>query len=572
MGAFTGYVVNTTDSLKYSKIQNANDSASTTAGDALTIYSLTAVANGTVGATITDLGCQVTLDVDDATITASHQYEGMYIVMTNGTNVNKHYVIIDSTEAATDTITLAVDATTGFTANTDTFKIIDRIYDEKSYPTANVALTTSGNASSFIKWDASGTLVIDALSQVNYNIYGGAGLTGVKFTNSAIFANYLTSLFGGVQPSSNYSSYYRWGNETVTAASSGNWSNGATWPNGIIPGVGQVVVIPNGITVTVDDPAITVGDGTTTSAITVDQGGTLQIDTTEAENRVITVKGDITVNGTLRLRSNSNTSYSTTIKFDCTANGEFGLIVTATGLLDVLGTSLIDQDVIITANTQDNAHNAYIYCQDGSQTSLKYADISYMGMNTNLKFGIYVESVDAAVSGEYFYMDGCNIHNSYQGIRTGGGFADFTGYPVIVNNTFGTCSSTGINFERYTRNALVMNNIVNTSYYGVLIWTGSYNNLIKGNVISNSTYDGVRIGAVNSDNNRVYNNTFYNCGRDSIYVDVGVNNSLISNNIISNNLTGSAINDTGTGTVINYNMFYNNNANGTTGTNSITGT
>ncbi|EKD25979.1 MAG: hypothetical protein ACD_79C01419G0001, partial [uncultured bacterium] len=193
IGAYKGMVRNDTDTRIFNSIQNAHDDANTNAGDTVTIHAIDEVVAGTVGAAITDLGPLVQIDVDDATITASRQYEGMYMVMTNGVNQGKSYLIVDSTEAATDTIIILTDSVTGFTANTDTFTITDRIYDELNHVSANISLSKNGALNSnWISFTRSGTVVLDAASSKDYNVFANAGLDKTRISSSILYNNYNT--------------------------------------------------------------------------------------------------------------------------------------------------------------------------------------------------------------------------------------------------------------------------------------------------------------------------------------------------------------------------------------------
>lgn len=53
---------------------------------------------------------------------------------------------------------------------------------------------------------------------------------------------------------------------TISAGASGNWSNPATWTGGIVPILGDRVLIGGGFTVTVDG-TFSAGDDTSTAII-----------------------------------------------------------------------------------------------------------------------------------------------------------------------------------------------------------------------------------------------------------------------------------------------------------------
>ena len=216
MGARTGYIINGAD--KFNWLNQAEDDATYTAGDTLTVYGYEYLASGTIGSTLTDSGPYITVDVDDASITASHQHEGMYMWMTSGTNSGKYYLILDSTEAATDTISIYIGATTGF-ANGNTFKIVDRIYDRQGDTTngATLGLSTSGSSGTSITWEASGTPIITADNNFDrtadwaYNLFGTSGLKYVKVDRDfKLDVPGLTSTIGGTYITA--TDYYIFGN------------------------------------------------------------------------------------------------------------------------------------------------------------------------------------------------------------------------------------------------------------------------------------------------------------------------------------------------------------------------
>jgi len=94
----------------------------------------------------------------------------------------------------------------------------------------------------------------------------------------------------------------------ITTAGSGNWSSttpDAPWPSGTVPIEGDNVTIANGHTVTIDQN-ITIGNDTTTAAITINSGGKLQVLSTAAAAYTLTLKGGLNVNGTLEIGTVAN--------------------------------------------------------------------------------------------------------------------------------------------------------------------------------------------------------------------------------------------------------------------------
>ena len=203
IGAKLGYITN--GASKYNFLQQAEDDDAYSAGDTINIYGYEYIASGTVGSTLTDNGSYITIDVDDNALTASNQHEGMYMFMTAGTNSGKYYLIIDSAETTTDTISLYVSATTGFAQN-DTFKIVDRIYDHQGSTTnsANLSLSSSGSQGSEIIWTEQGTGIISADNNLDYtadwsyNVFGETAVNYVKIDkNITLYVPGSTSALGG---------------------------------------------------------------------------------------------------------------------------------------------------------------------------------------------------------------------------------------------------------------------------------------------------------------------------------------------------------------------------------------
>ena len=85
-------------------MQDAHDDDGLSPGDTVTTYAINEVENGTLG-TSTDLGPMIELEVSESAITEDNQYEGMYLYIEAGLNRGKHYLIVDSDENDTDTVT-----------------------------------------------------------------------------------------------------------------------------------------------------------------------------------------------------------------------------------------------------------------------------------------------------------------------------------------------------------------------------------------------------------------------------------------------------------------------------------
>ena len=304
----------------------------------------------------------------------------------------------------------------------------------------------------------------------------------------------------------------------------GNWTDTAKWNCGVVPDSDDTVIIASGSSMTFN-----VVGATSVISITINSGAKLNFDTTAS--RDIRVNGDATVNGTLECRGSSSGSISTTLRLNGSdgtpAAVEYGLIVSTTGFLDWQGQAQTDQDCIITASDVATPYNGYIYLQDGSETLIKNAEVSYMGANTANKYGVYANAVDL-VANEGLFIESSSIHNNYDGISLG--------------------TTTGA--------LLTGNSIYNNSNIGIVL-NGSANNTLRANVVDNSTSHNISL--VNGDYNIMYHNTIHRAGSDGIALDANSSRNSIKNNLITNS-TAEGIDDdmSSSNNDYNYNLFANN--------------
>jgi len=77
------------------------------------------------------------------------------------------------------------------------------------------------------------------------------------------------------------------GQTTFVSATSGRWSDGVTWVGGITPGASDNAIITEGTTVSL------LGSNETIHNLTINTAGVLN-----GENKIMTVNGKLTVNGT----------------------------------------------------------------------------------------------------------------------------------------------------------------------------------------------------------------------------------------------------------------------------------
>ncbi len=483
-----------------------------------------------------------------------------YIVPASISSANNQVFIVGDPATAIAKITVTANEASQITADKDIYIRIPSSFNmswDITDTTAVLEGTASGKAETTVSYVSPKVLRIN----VTEDFASGetliiSGLSFTDFTAPSTSDNLELCVDGGaIFRSIDDKTITIGSNISSNGTGGGNWSEAATWSGGAVPGVNDRAVIAGGDTVIVDK----VDTAASCAGITVEANGLLEFDT--SASRTLIVAGDIYVDGTLRMRAGAE--YTSTIQFDCETNGQYGLIVTATGLLDIEGTSKSNRNVYIAALTQDESHNAYIWCQQGSETHIKYADISYMGLDEANKNGITVYQVDGSSAGEGFSLEGSKVHDGYDGIH----FTDTATYCVIKDNDIFNNSNFGI----YLGGASVNNNIItgnkiySSGYRGILLNSGSYN-LIYGNIIADTSNAGVYLGG---DSNYIFNNTIVGNGNDGIWVLSDSN--IIKNNLIAYTPGGEGIDDDGTGTVIGYNLFYGNTLDGSTGTNAITG-
>ena len=182
VGGRLDYVKNTTDNEEFNWLQQAHDDSSLGAGDTVTAYAVN-VASDTVAGNITEVSSiastyyTVRFDVAEATVVADNDHEGFYAYFTSGANRGRYYLITDSDENTTDTLTvLSEQAATTFTAG-DGFTVVDRVYARAgggancTGNTANLCLLADGGASTLITWNTNGTVIVDAQNTRTYGIY-----------------------------------------------------------------------------------------------------------------------------------------------------------------------------------------------------------------------------------------------------------------------------------------------------------------------------------------------------------------------------------------------------------------
>ncbi|MCK5178796.1 MAG: right-handed parallel beta-helix repeat-containing protein, partial [Candidatus Omnitrophica bacterium] len=408
--------------------------------------------------------------------------------------------------------------------------------------TCTLGGTASGSASATVSYPDAATLKVD----VTTDFTSGetliiSALSFTNFTAESTTDNLELSTNGGTIYRAEDDKTLIIGSSIASTGDGGDWDAGATWAGGLVPGVDDRAVIATGDTVTFAQDDTTA----TCAGINIEAGGTLEFDT--AADRTLIVDGDIHVYGTLTVRA--ATTFTTAIKFDCETDAQFGLIVHDTGFLDVLGVSKAEQNCLITAFTQDGAHNGYVYLMADSETILKYAEISYMGASEDPKRGIYADDVDGNVADEGLIVKGCDIHDCFTGIYVG-----YSDYNVFINNS-SYSNTVGIRLGFSDYNLIKSNAVYNNAWQGIRFQTGCDYNTVIGNT-AKSNQNGLVLNG--STYNKIYHNVSIDNDFSGIHLSETSPNNTLRNNIFhDNDVYEIYVGDNSqTGFVSDYNIIY----------------
>lgn len=188
---------------------------------------------------------------------------------------------------------------------------------------------------------------------------------------------------------------------TISAQATGNWSTSATWSGGVVPGNGDSVIIPSGITVTIDQNIGTAGSGIKNIRI---QGGTLNVNGSPHILTFASTGTDPIGNGTEGFPGSTATM--------------FGIAVSNRGTLDLEASA--GAPLVIT--TQNDSSPTYIrgaWGDDGynqaSSIILKHVDARHLGVGVGFFNGIYLDMRVNAPFSPVLDVEYCKFSDFYYG-------------------------------------------------------------------------------------------------------------------------------------------------------------
>ena len=139
----------------------------------------------------------------------------------------------------------------------------------------------------------------------------------------------------------------------------GNWSAAASWDGGVVPGEGDTVQIVSGDTITIDTD-ITVGDDTSTPALDILDGGTLDWD--NAGDDTLTLKGNFYIRngGTLDLDGTADKTKTLSIKLNYSASpadGKYAFVWEDGAIISIQGAALSQYSTTLASSANSGQAN-----------------------------------------------------------------------------------------------------------------------------------------------------------------------------------------------------------------------
>ncbi len=127
----------------------------------------------------------------------------------------------------------------------------------------------------------------------------------------------------------------------LTSARSGLWGTGSTWSGGVAPVDGDTVTILSGHEVEMNSVS-TIGSDTSTAAITINANGKLFYPANSSYSPALTLKGDLIVNGTLEIGTQSapipaNRFCAFYFSSNILGDGKYGVKINAGATVNIYG-------------------------------------------------------------------------------------------------------------------------------------------------------------------------------------------------------------------------------------------
>ncbi|MFZ4581212.1 MAG: hypothetical protein ACOYM7_01065 [Paludibacter sp.] len=204
---------------------------------------------------------------------------------------------------------------------------------------------------------------------------------------------------------------------TITSTGSGNWNSttaNAPWPSGIVPAVGDIVIIANTHTVN-----LTVAVTKTAGTVTVSQGGTLNLNASLTVPA--TAAAEITVSGTLNINAVNG------LLRTGNAGAGSNAVVTATGIVDITTSAATENITVWDLQTGSTLKLSAL----GAQTldpdfvgaavdnlTLSGSGAKTLGENTTVSQVLSLEGTASLLLGGFTLTYGANSTLQYKGSAT----------------------------------------------------------------------------------------------------------------------------------------------------------
>jgi uncharacterized protein (TIGR02145 family) len=208
----------------------------------------------------------------------------------------------------------------------------------------------------------------------------------------------------------------------------------------------------------------------------------------------------------------------------------------------------------VTANATSNG---YIWAKQGSETIIRYADISENGTDTAYKYGISFYSVNGANSNEGVTIDKSRIHGGYNGVYATSS-SNNTNTKGFSNNAVYGNTTYGFGLNSSSNNTLTSNNGYGNQATGIYLGS-SPNNTLTSNQSYGNNY-GIYLNS--SSNNSLTSNLSYNNKYGGIYLIYGSNNILTSNQIFKTYINAGIVLEQSNNNVLTLNRSYANDYDG----------